>query len=154
MVLTLLPRRGGLRHGELRLRTAEWERSDRTHKRGHGVPTRHGCTNKRGVLVPGGRLAIWDVTLGPAGVPHFPLPWADYPDRSHLVPADHLRTTIETAGFAVVHWDDLSKEAALVMENFLSAPPDPLGLHLFVENFAGKARNLTDGLSSGNLAVI
>ena len=106
------------------------------------------------VLAAGGRLAIWDVTLGREGIPHFPLPWADYRDRSHLVPADQLRATIEAAGFSVVHWNDLSQQAASIMESFLSTPPGALGLHLFVEDFAVKVENLTEGLSTGKLRVI
>jgi SAM-dependent methyltransferase len=108
----------------------------------------------RRVLVTGGRLAIWDVARGQSGRPHYPLPWADDAGPSYLVSAGQLRATVEAAGFAVVSWNDLSEPAALFMERFLSAPPGPLGLHLFVENFADKAKNLTDGLASGSLQVI
>jgi sarcosine/dimethylglycine N-methyltransferase len=108
----------------------------------------------RRALVPGGRLAIWDVTAGPGGPPDFPLPWADRPERSHLVTPGQLRAAIEAAGFAVTGWNDLSEQAATVMASFLAAPPGPLGLHAFVENFAAKAGNLGRGLSSGKLRVI
>jgi sarcosine/dimethylglycine N-methyltransferase len=36
----------------------------------------------------------------------------------------------------------------------LSAPPAPLGLHVFVDSFAEKAGNLVHGLSSGRLRAI
>ena len=36
----------------------------------------------RRVLVPGGRLAIWDITAGQPGELDYPLPWADRPERS------------------------------------------------------------------------
>lgn len=106
------------------------------------------------VLVTDGRLAIWDVTAGTPGQLQYPLPWADSPERSHLVSADQLQATIEAAGFAIVHWNDLSETSATFMEKLLSSPPGPLGLHTFVENFAEKASNLTRGLSRGSLRVI
>jgi len=108
----------------------------------------------RRVLVSGGRLAIWDVTAGEAGSPDYPLPWANSPERSHLVPAGELRATIETAGFTVDHWNDRSAESGAFMEHFLASPPGPLGLHAFVENFSDKATNLARGLRSGSLRVI
>jgi SAM-dependent methyltransferase len=108
----------------------------------------------RRVLVPTGRLAIWDVTAGGAGQPSYPLPWADIPERSHLVPPGELRAAIEAAGFAVVHWNDLTEQAAAVMERVLSSPSGPLGLHTFVGNFAEKAGNLARGLADGRLRVI
>jgi sarcosine/dimethylglycine N-methyltransferase len=108
----------------------------------------------RRVLVPGGRLGNWDVTVGTPGRLDYPLPWADTPELSHLASADHLHTVIETAGFTVLHWNDLTEEAAPFMEALLAAPVGPLGLHSFIENFAEKANNLTRGLSSGRLRVI
>ena len=84
----------------------------------------------RRVLVPGGRLAIWDITAG------------------------QLRAAVESAGFTVEHWDDLTDPAAALMEAVLSRPAGPLGLHAFVDNFAAKAANLTQGLSSGRLRAI
>jgi SAM-dependent methyltransferase len=108
----------------------------------------------RRVLVPGGRLAIWDVTAGPAGQPGYPLPWADSPERSYLVSPGQLRAAVEAAGFTVSHWKDLSEQAAAVMASFLAAPAGPLGLHVFVENFAEKAQNLARGLAGGELRVI
>jgi sarcosine/dimethylglycine N-methyltransferase len=108
----------------------------------------------RQVLVTGGRLAIWDIAAGTAGQVHYPLPWADQPELSHLASADQLRAVIDAAGFSVVHWSDLTAQAATLMETFLSAPPGLLGLHNFIDNFAEKANNLTRGLSSGRLRAI
>src|SRR5262249_53282284 len=109
------------------------------------------------VLVTGGRLAIWDVTEGEPGPVDYPLPWADQPGRSHLVPAARLRAAIEEAGFAVRHWADLTAEAAALMRALLSDRAfarAPLGLHAFVPGFAAKAANLTQGLAAGRLCVI
>jgi len=108
----------------------------------------------RRVLATGGRLAIWDVTAGSAGQVSYPLPWADQPERSHLVSAARLRAALEAAGFAVDHWADLTEQAATLMQAVLSRPPAPLGLHAFVPGFATKAANLTQGLASGHLRVI
>lgn len=108
----------------------------------------------RRVLVPGGRLAVWDVTAGEPGEIGFPLPWADQPGRSHLVSAARLRAAIEGAGFAVSHWADLTGDAAALMRAVLSRPAAPLGLQAFVPGFAAKAANLTEGLATGRLRVI
>jgi SAM-dependent methyltransferase len=108
----------------------------------------------RRVLVAGGRLAIWDITAGTPGEIHYPLPWADQPGRSHLVPAGYLRDAIEAAGFTVDHWADLTGPAVSLMQAVLSRPPAPLGLHAFVPDFATKAGNLTQGLATGRLRVI
>jgi SAM-dependent methyltransferase len=108
----------------------------------------------RRVLVAGGRLAIWDITAGEPGEIDFPLPWADQPGRSHLIPAARLRAAVETAGFAIEHWADLTGDAATLMQAVISRPPAPLGLHAFVPDFAVKAANLTRGLAAGRLRVI
>lgn len=106
------------------------------------------------VLVTGGRLAIWDVTAGASGEIGYPLPWADQPDLSHLIPATRLRAAIEAAGFTVDHWADLTGQAVTMMQAVLSRPAAPLGLHAFVPDFAAKAANLTRGLASGHLRLI
>ncbi|HEX4394944.1 MAG TPA: hypothetical protein VH084_25895 [Mycobacterium sp.] len=61
---------------------------------------------------------------------------------------------MESAGFAVEHWNDLTEQAASTMQMFLALPPNPLGLHAFVPDFAEKARNLTLALSDGLLRAI
>jgi sarcosine/dimethylglycine N-methyltransferase len=108
----------------------------------------------RRVLRPHGRLAIWDITAGALGELDFPLPWADQPTLSHLYSGDQLRATIESAGLAVTHWNDMTEEAVAVMQIFLGAPPGRLGLHIFVENFVEKTKNLVRGLSNGRLRAV
>jgi hypothetical protein len=40
------------------------------------------------------------------------------------------------------------------MQMVLNLPPNPLGLHAFVPQFAAKAHNLTQGLADGRLQAI
>lgn len=106
------------------------------------------------VLVPGGRLAHWDIVSGTPGDLGYPLPWADRPDRSHLASADELRAAIESAGLVIQHWNDLTEPAAALMRAVISRPAEPLGLQAFVPDFAAKAANLTRGLAAGHLRAI
>jgi SAM-dependent methyltransferase len=106
------------------------------------------------VLVIGGRLAMWDIALGDGGQLDYPLPWADQPARSHLATPDELRAAVESAGFTIEHWSDLTEQAATLMQAILRQPPSPLGLHAFVSDFGRKAENLTHALADGRLHAI
>lgn len=112
------------------------------------------------VLNIGGRLALWDImigkseTIGNSEKLDYPLPWADEPERSHLVTPDELRTLVESAGFAVEHWEDLTDQATALMQTLLAAPANPLGLHAFVSDFNRKVTNLTEALADGRLRAI
>jgi sarcosine/dimethylglycine N-methyltransferase len=108
----------------------------------------------RRVLRDGGRIAIWDITSGEDGELEYPLPWADQPGYSHLVTPDELHRVIEGAGFAIEHWNDRTEQAGALMQTFLTLPPNPLGLHAFVTDFAAKATNLTAALTDGRLRLI
>lgn len=108
----------------------------------------------RRVLADGGRLAMWDIAIGDHGELDYPLPWADHPARSHLVTLDELRAVVESAGFAVEHWNDLTDQAAALMQAMLAQPANPLGLHAFVTDFQRKAENLTRALADGRLRAI
>jgi len=108
----------------------------------------------RRVLVDGGRLALWDITIGDHGRLDFPLPWAEQPTHNHLVTPDELRAVIESAGFTVEHWNDMTDQAGTLMQAVLAQPPSPLGLHAFVADFARKAENLTQALTDGRLRTI
>ncbi len=108
----------------------------------------------RRILADDGRIAIWDITSGGHGELDYPLPWADQPGYSHLVTSDELRSVIEGSGFAIEHWNDHTDQATALMQTFLTLPPNPLGLHAFVTDFAAKATNLTAALTDGRLRVI
>ena len=108
----------------------------------------------RRVLAAGGRLALWDIVVGETGKPDFPLPWADRPEYSHLTTSDRLRMAIETAGFEVEQWSDLTDQAATMMQTLLTLPPSPIGLHAFVPGFESKASNLTAALAGGRLRAV
>jgi sarcosine/dimethylglycine N-methyltransferase len=108
----------------------------------------------RRVLTSGGRLALWDIMIGAPGRLSYPMPWADTPARSHLATAEELRGVIESCGFAIEHWNDLTDQAVAVMQALLNQPPNPLGLHAFVTDFSRKVENLTNALADGSLRAV
>ena len=108
----------------------------------------------RRVLKDRGRLAMWDLTIGDHGNLGYPLPWADQPAHSHLATPDELRAAVESAGFAVEQWNDLTDQATPLMQAMLAQPANPLGLHAFVTDFARKVENLTHALADGRLRAI
>jgi len=108
----------------------------------------------RRVLQAGGRLALWDITIGAHGELNYPLPWADHPARSHLVTPGELRVVVESAGFTVEHWNDLTDQAGALMQAMLAQPANPLGLHAFVTDFKRKVENLTQALADGRLRAV
>ncbi|OBK32603.1 SAM-dependent methyltransferase [Mycobacterium sp. 1245111.1] len=108
----------------------------------------------RRVLGSEGRLALWDITIGNPGELDYPLPWADGSGVSHLATPEELRRVVESAGFAIAQWNDLTDQAATLMQALLALPPSPLGLQAFVSDFARKAQNLTAALSDGRLRAI
>jgi sarcosine/dimethylglycine N-methyltransferase len=108
----------------------------------------------RRVLADGGRLAVWDLVAGGDREPDFPVPWADRPEYSHLTTSDRLRTAIATSGFEIEQWNDLTGQAAAIMQTLLTLPPSPIGLQAYVPGFASKARNLTAALADGRLRAI
>ena len=108
----------------------------------------------RRVLTPGGRLALWDVTAGPENRIRYPLPWATDPRDSHLITPDELRDVTTRAGFSITAWNDLTDTAAQAMRAFFAAPANPLGLHVFVPNFATKAANLIANAEQNRIHLI
>jgi hypothetical protein len=65
-----------------------------------------------------------------------------------------LHTVIETSGFEIERWNDLTDQAAAMMQTLLTLPPGPIGLQAFVPNFQAKASNLTAALADGRLRAI
>src|SRR5580700_10540641 len=59
------------------------------------------------------------LAAGGAGEPDFRVPWADRREFSHLTIPDRLRTAIETAGFEIDQWNDLTGPAATMMQTLL-----------------------------------
>jgi sarcosine/dimethylglycine N-methyltransferase len=87
-------------------------------------------------LKPGGLLALSNVCAGPAGPPHFPVPWATTPDTSFLATPQETRADLEAAGFAIVSFRDTSDEMrpaqARERERLEGEGMPALGIHLIL----------------------
>ena len=113
------------------------------------------------VLRTGGRLALHEIMAGPAGPPHFPVPWARDAALSFLRPAAELRALLAHSGWREREWVDASAAALTWYEAQRPAPgatppvPPPLGLHLVLgDDFRTMGRNLVRNLAENRIAVI
>jgi ubiquinone/menaquinone biosynthesis C-methylase UbiE len=106
----------------------------------------------RGVLKPGGKLALQEVAAGPGGPPHYPVQWAREPSISFLYSQQETRAMLEAAGFHVVTWQDTTEPAlqsATARARNAVSPPPALGTHLILGSdwqamFRNSARNLEE----------
>jgi SAM-dependent methyltransferase len=62
------------------------------------------------VLRPGGVLAFQEPMAGPGGQPILPLMWARDASQSFLRTPDEMRALLESTGFRVRVWDDVTDE--------------------------------------------
>lgn len=110
------------------------------------------------VLRPGGRFGLYDVMAGPAGAPHFPVPWASRADWSHLVPPEGVREAILATGLRQRHWRDLTAEAKAWSEKAAAAQAAgtaPSGPALILgPSFVEMVANLRRSLFEGRIAVV
>ena len=107
----------------------------------------------RRVLVPGGRLALWDATAGPGGRLHLPVPWATSPEQSHLATPERLAELLHEAGFATAHWNSSRtrrRRDAAVLRRRAAATRAPR----FVPDFRTKATNLVRNLAEDRARLI
>lgn len=58
------------------------------------------------VVVPGGRLALFEIVSGPGGELHYPLPWADSPEASFPISSADMRKILFRAEFTELAWKE------------------------------------------------
>lgn len=111
------------------------------------------------VLMPGGRLAIYDVLAGEGGPVHFPVPWARQPEISFLISPQQLRDQLEAAGFEILSWQDRTEQGrswfrrmgAKIAKDGLVRP----GIQLLLgEEFGLMAKNQVRNLEENRIALI
>lgn len=103
------------------------------------------------VLVPGGRLAFFDVVAGENQPIHFPVPWAADQSLSFLVSIDDMHGLMVDAGLSTIIWEDLTEGVlawfqAQARKPTASSPA--IGLHLLApdmgEKLANQVRNISE----------
>ena len=105
------------------------------------------------VLRPGGRFAMFEIVSGPGGDLHYPVPWADGPEGSHVIAAEDLQAALLGAGFAASEWRTGPAVLASIQEAAQSgrhmSPGLPgVGIDLLMPDYearmAGIARNVQE----------
>jgi ubiquinone/menaquinone biosynthesis C-methylase UbiE len=110
------------------------------------------------VLKSAGHLAIYDVLSGPAGLAHFPLPWARTPDCSFLVTADELRRLLQSSGLSITEWEDKTDMVRVwgtnVGKKFQQSGPQPLGLHVLMgPDWSSMVQNMRRSVEEGCVVI-
>lgn len=105
------------------------------------------------VLAPGGRLAVFEVLAGPGGGDfHYPVPWADGPEQSHLVGAGEARDLVGAAGFEILEWLDGPEALAATLapdeakDPLLAPGAEGVDLSLMMPDFEARMSGLGQNL--------
>ena len=75
-------------------------------------------------------------------------------DRELETAAIDLDAAVESAGFAIEHWNGLTDQASAFLQALLNQPTNLLSLQAFVPDFKRKVENLTRALADGRLRAI
>jgi len=111
------------------------------------------------VLRTGGFFALTEHGLGPAGDPHYPVPWSDDGSGSHLIPPAETVARLEAAGFEAIAVTDAGPKY-LESFNQMIALADRgerpiLGTHVLIgDNARAKAGNTATNIAENRTAPI
>jgi SAM-dependent methyltransferase len=106
------------------------------------------------VLKPGAFFALTEHGLGPAGDPHYPVPWSEDGSGAHLVTPEQTAGFLETAGFGERVIEDTGPRYVAAYRKALELAAagrlSPLGTHIFMgdtalEKLENAARNIEEG---------
>jgi len=107
------------------------------------------------VLKPGGRYAFQEMAAGKVATTYYPLPWATDPADNFLVPGEEMRAVLGEIGFIANVFEDTS-DAHLsgAAANATPAAAGQLGLAVYVDNLAQKAKNARLSLEEGQVRLV
>jgi SAM-dependent methyltransferase len=111
------------------------------------------------VLKPGGFFALTEHGLGPAGKPHYPVPWSTDGTGSYLVTPLKTRALLDATGFERIGVEDTGPKYLTayrrVMELAAQGAVPPLGTHILLgERAPEKMRNAADNIDQGRTEPI
>ena len=110
-------------------------------------------------LKPGGFLAATELAQGPDGPPTYPLPWAEMPDTSFLMPPGDTRRLLGALGFEAITLHDRTAALIDILERQKArlereGPPALSTRILLGPNAQEKQRHVAQGLRDGRLIPI
>jgi len=109
------------------------------------------------VILPGGRLGIYDVMRVGEGELTFPVPWASKPQGSSVDPVSTYLAALKSEGFSVLaerNRRDFALDFFARLKSSADGPP-PLGLHLLMGSTATeKIGNMIENISRNVVAPV
>jgi SAM-dependent methyltransferase len=111
------------------------------------------------VLKRGGRLALSNLCVGPAGEPIYPVPWAETPATSFLSTPAQTLADLQGAGLKVLEFRDVTDESRRgherMREHARKHGAPTLGTHLLMgERMREMARNTARNVDEGRVIPI
>jgi MPBQ/MSBQ methyltransferase len=110
------------------------------------------------VVAPGGRVALFELISGPEGPLEFPVPWADGPDQSSVVPATELRPLLAGAGLSIREWREDQDALAAIAEAAQAEPvrpaPETFGLQLLMPDYDARMAALARNVEGRRIALV
>ncbi|CAH2604583.1 Methyltransferase domain-containing protein [Rhodovastum atsumiense] len=110
------------------------------------------------VLRPGGAFALAQITLGPAGPPDYPQPWASDSATSFLDPPEAIARHAREAGFTLVALHDTTAACIAAQEEarrrIAASGPPRLGMHVLMgASLIPAMRNNARAMAEGRLGA-
>ncbi len=111
------------------------------------------------VLRPGGKFLFHDVFAGEGGDVHFPVPWAETAEISHLARPGDVREILGELGFGELQWQDKTEASNVwfraALDRMRAGERPLVGIHLLMGKTAPvKLQNMARNLEDGRVAVV
>ncbi|MGH3398303.1 MAG: SAM-dependent methyltransferase [Streptosporangiaceae bacterium] len=105
-------------------------------------------------LVPGARLAIWEVCQPRQADLAWPMPWSLDGTDSFVVTASSLHASIEQAGFTATEWtNETAWVQAWITETFADGLPNGPALPMLLDDGYTRVINYIGALGNGTLEI-